>query len=397
MSSGGTGPTRRAVLCATATAGGAGLAGCLGAEVDLPAARPPEAGTWPLGRYGPRNTARTTTATPPHDPRVERVRTTTPATTVVVGGSGTGRRVLVGGFDDVTAHERDGAVAWRGPRADVAAVRPGSNRCYLVAGTELQCRRLTDGVLRWATDGRGGFAVVPSERGPFVPYNGGIAAYDQEGALRYRVQRGDGVGHAGVAIAEGVYLADVGMVERLAPRGPVRRFRGRPPPAMWRVEREPVFPTTPVVEDEEVYVTGERRGNETGVLSLTTDGAVRWSRSFRDYPTGAALGDDRLFVALDSDENARAGLYALDRRDGATDWARPTPDDPAVGYGDVVVAGGSLLVGGARAAGDGFVRALTPAGDPRWTRPVEHPVTDVAPVGDRVYAVTRGGGLHVVS
>lgn len=389
--------TRRDLLRASATAGTVGLAGCL--EESLASAPTPEPGTWPLARYGPRNTARTPDASPPTDPTVERFSTTGRATSIVVGGTGETRRIVVGGYDGLTAHRPNGTAVWEGRKADSLAVRPGSDVCY-AGGETLRALTLSDGTVRWSTDPSSSpYGIVPSSRGPFVPFNGGIEAYDRDGDRRYRITRGEGFGNAGVAVADDVYVTDVGMVERLSSRGVLRRLRDKPPTAGWRVERGLRFGYVPIVDGGEMYVTnGDTNDSDGGVLALETDGNVRWNRSLGMIPLGGALGSGRLFVAMshagDSDESR---LYALRHTDGRTDWTVSDFDGDDGYYADLVVAGDRVLVGGGIRDDSGRVTAYTLDGDRQWRRRVDSEVQDIAPVDDRVYAVTKRGSLYVLS
>lgn len=126
-SSDGTRVTRRDVLRASSILGIVSLAGC--AEQEL-ASSTPVGDSWPLTHYDPRNTARSPNASPPRDPSVDRFPTTREATSLVVGGTGQTRRILVGGYNGLTAHHRDGSIAWRGHEANAVAIRPHSRICY---------------------------------------------------------------------------------------------------------------------------------------------------------------------------------------------------------------------------------------------------------------------------
>jgi hypothetical protein len=363
---------------------------------------PPVPATWPFAHRGPSNRAYLPEADPPSDPHVESVPTAGTPRTIVVGSHQDTRRVLVGGLDGVAAHDPSGAVAWRASGGDAVAVRPDSDVCYVAGTDNLRAHDFGDGREIWTTASPGGFAVVPSSRGPLLPYNGGVDAYDRDGNRRWRVNRGGGFGHAGVAIADAVYVTDVGMTERLSPRGRLRRFRGRPPAAAWRVERHLGFAATPVVDDDagEVYVTDEEREGRGGVVALTADGSIRWNRELGQSPAGATLGPDRLYVsmAVASDSNPdQSRLYALRRSDGRTDWSVESRGRDRGYYGGPALAGETLVVGGESPVGGGQVGAFSTRGDRRWTRRFDDPVWDVTPVADRVYAVTRDGRLHLLT
>ncbi|MFB6140337.1 MAG: PQQ-binding-like beta-propeller repeat protein [Halosimplex sp.] len=401
--------TRRRLLRTGGVVGTGGVAGAAGATLvrePLPAAPDPQTGTWPLAHRGPRNTARIPRATPPDDPAVRTVSTTEDPTTLVVGGAGEVRRIVVGGYSRVAAHEPDGSVAWRGPESDALAIRPGLGQCYLAAADgSLREHALGDGRVRWETDlvHESVFSVVPTTDGLFVPFNGGIDAYDAEGEHRYTVSHGDGIGYAGVAIGDedGVYVTDVGMVERLAPRSLLDELRGRPPPAEWRVEDGLSFSRAPIVEGDEVYVTHEREGGRGGVVAADASGSVRWWRELGDRPVGAALGPERLFVGMggrgsngdDETPDRPYRLYALDRGDGSTVWST----DPSAYYADPVVAGETLLAREGTNGGEGRVRAFERDGQLRWTVDLDGNAMGIAPVRDRVYAVTDDGSLRVLS
>lgn len=390
--------TRRDLLRAGAVVGTLGVAGGTGFTLAydraLPTAPSPKSGTWPLARYGPRNTARSSDATPPTDPTVRSVPTAENARNVVVGGSGSDRCVLVGGYDGLTTHEPDGTERWTNGEGHVVAIRPGTTTGYAAGGAGFRAFDLADGDVHWRADWQEGFAVVPTSRGTLVPFNGGIASYDDAGDRRFTIRRGDGVGNAGAAVGDGVYVTDVGMVERLRPRAFVRSFRGKPPKAAWRVERDLGFASVPALADGELYVPDEGRGTG-GLLSLSTDGSVRWDRELGMYPAGLALGPDRAFLSMVQGDvhSGEDRLYALDRSDGATAWS-----DAIDGFYDTpVVAGDTVVVGGERPDETGFVRAFTRDGDRLWTVDASSHVHDVVPVGDRVYAVSRDGQLHVLS
>lgn len=398
-------PTRRSLLRTGAVAGVAALAGCLG---DVPLddqtlADPlsPEPETWPLPDYDAQHTAANRAASPPADPSVETVETVADAETVVVGGQGDERRVLVGGPEELAAHHPDGSVAWRGDGGTNVAVRPGSGVCYTAGGSDpLRARSLADGTQQWGTPGPFAHGVVPSTRGPFLPFNGGVDAYDRDGERRYRVSRGEGVGEAGVALADGVYVTDVGMAERLRPRSRLRAFRGRPPTAEWRVEESLGFGRTVAVADGTVFVVDEREGGTGGVLALDAEtGAVRWRRDLGYLPVGLAIGPERLFVGVlvdrETDENR---LFALRRDDGATDWSVDEYGPESGYYGESVVAGDRVLVGGKQVdRRAGFCQSFTLDGDEQWTVEFETAVRSIAPVGDRVYVATTGGTLATLS
>jgi outer membrane protein assembly factor BamB len=391
-------PTRRALLRTGAVAGVVGLAGCLDdVPVDDPTLAdpvPPEPGTWPHSDYDAQHTAANRAASPPTDPSVETVASTDNAQTVVVGGHGDERRVLVGGYDGLTAHHPNGSVAWRAGEADAVAIRPGSGVCYAAGGSgPFRALALADGSRQWTTETPNGFGVVPSTRGPFLPFNGGVDAYDRDGERRYRVARGEGFGHAGVALDDGVYVTDVGMVERLRPRSRLRAFRDRPPAAEWRVEESLGFGRTVAVADGTVFVVDQAEGGTGGVLALDAEtGGVRWRRDLGYLPVDLAIGPERLFVAAlvdrETDENR---LFALRRDDGATDWSVDEYGPESGYYVDPVVAGDSVLVGGKQVdRRAGFCQSFTLDGDERWTVEFETAVRSTAPVGDRVYAATDG-------
>lgn len=390
---------RRGLLRGGAVGGATLLAGCLGGEV--PQTPAPAPGTWPLDRRDARNTSHAPDAAPPEDPTVERIASVPRATTVLVDDTADGRRVLVGGYEGVVVHRPDGTVAWEADESDSLAIRPGAGVCYAAHGDRgLRAFDLADGTERWRTDAPDGFTVVPSSRGPFLPFNGGIDAYDRSGNRRYRLSRGTGVGHAGVAVADAVYAVDVGMVERLRRRGAVERVTGRPPAADWRVEDTLAFAQYPVVDGDELYVTDEEDGDTGGVLALTTGGEIRWHRNLGWNPAGAALGPDRLFVAMLVDGGIRGDderLVALDRRTGRVDWTASRLA-PGMGYyADPVVAGETLLVCGGTPDRGGHVSAFTLDGEERWVVETESPVWDLAPAGDRVYASTETSGLYVLA
>lgn len=390
------GYTRRRLFRTASVASLAGIAGCL--EEESPSGSSPASGTWPLERYGPRNTARAPDASAPTKPTVERAQTTGRATALVVAGSGEMRRVVVGGYEGLTAHHPDGTVAWRGREADTLSVRPGSGICYAGSGDAFRALTLADGTVHWSVELSGSpYGIVPSSRGPFVPFNGGIDAYDRDGNHRYRVRRGEGFGNAGVAVADAVYVTDVRMAERLSTRGVLRRLREKPPSAAWRVEREIGYGYVPIVDDGEVYVTNEgTSGTDGGVLALDADGAVRWNRSIGWRPQGAALGTDRLFVAMMAGDDSDR-LVALHRNDGTTDWAVSALGDGDGYYTTPVVAGDHVVVGGQAPSGGGYVAAYTRDGDRRWVQRTDTEVWNIAPVDNRVYAVTKGGSLYTFS
>jgi outer membrane protein assembly factor BamB len=392
-------PSRRGLLRAGAVGGATALAGCLGD--DAVRAADPAPGTWPLDRHDARNTSRAPDASPPTEPTVERVDAVGRATTVLVGDTDDGRRVVVGGYGGVAAYRPDGTAVWSAPESDALAIRPGEGVCYAASDPRgLRALSLVDGDVRWQTDAPGGFTVVPSSRGPFLPFNGGIDAYDRSGDRRYRLTRGTGVGHAGVAVADAVYAVDVGMVERLRERGLVERLTDQPPAADWRVEDTLSFARYPVVADDEVYVTDEDDDATGGVLAVTTGGEIRWHRNLGRNPAGVALGPDRLFVAMLVDGGIGGDdetLFALDRRTGRVDWTATAQAGGPGYYTAPVVAGETLLVGGARPEGGGHVSAFTLDGEERWVVETESPVWDLAPAGDRVYASTETSGLYVLS
>ncbi|WP_158059241.1 outer membrane protein assembly factor BamB family protein [Halorussus halophilus] len=390
--------TRRDLLRASSVVGMASLAGC--AEQALVSAPSPAPDTWPLANYGPRNTARSPDVSPPSTPTVERFSSTGAATSVVVGGTGETRRILVGGYDGVTAHHQDGTIAWRDDEGPTVAIRPNSRFCY-VGGDELQARNLRDGTVQWSVDlPSRSYAIMPSSRGPFVPYNGGINAYDKDGNERYRISRGAGVGYAGVAIDDAVYVTDVGMTERLAPRGLLQQLQDKPPAARWRAEQGINFGQIPILGTDGVYVIDESMDDQKGgVVALDTEGSVRWHRSLGDYPLGAALGPQQLFVTMLDTGTSGDGerLYALDRADGTTNWTLSEFGREDGYYGDTVIAGGSLVVGGATPDRDGFIAAYSFEGERRWMREFESPTRDIAPVKHRIYAATEDGSLYVLS
>jgi outer membrane protein assembly factor BamB len=398
-------PTRRSLLRASAVAGTAGLAGCLGdsplADSPLADPIPPAPDTWPLANYDPQQTAANRDAGPPTDPAVETFDSTGDASTVVVGGQGDERRVVVGGYDRLTAHRPDGSVAWRAGDADEVAIRPGSDVCYATGGNApFRALSLADGSRQWTTEAPNGFTVVPSTHGPFLPFNGGIDAYDREGTHRYRVARGDGLGHAGVALADTVYVTDVGMAERLRPRGTIREFRERPPAAEWRVERSLGYCRTVAVADGTVFLTDERTDGTGGVLALdAATGGVQWRRDLGQRPDGLAVGPERLFLAMSIDRETEENLlFALRRDDGTTDWQAAEYGPDSGYYADPVVAGDSVLVGGKQVdRRAGFLQSFTLAGDEQWTVEFETAVRAVAPVEGRLYVATDEGRLAILS
>jgi outer membrane protein assembly factor BamB len=314
--------------------------------------------------------------------------------------------VVVGGYDGLVAHRPDGSVVWE--RADeegggdVVAVRPGGEVCYTTGYTgALVALDPADGTLRWSTDLQAspGYAVVPTSRGPYVPVNGGVEAFDWDGNRRYRVFRGRGVGPSDVAVADAVYVTDVGMAERLEPRGfpHGEGLLDEPPGAAWRVEESLGYGHAVAVDDGEVYVTDERSGGRAGgVLALDTSGRVLWRRDLGEYPSGMAIGPQRVFVAMGR-ERADAPdphrLFALDRADGATVWTGTASKF----FGDPVIAGSTLLVAENTPDDRGRLRAFDRDGTPLWSVAFDDLLRDITPVGDRIYAVTADGRLHVLS
>lgn len=401
--------TRRTLLRGGAGAGAVAGLGGVGAwalyDPELPTAPEPDSGTWPLQRHGPGNTARNPNADPPASPSVRSVDVPGRPQNVVVGGS-TERYVLVGGWDGVSAHRPDGAVVWEetadGP---VVAVRPGTDIAY--STQNFRSFALSDGESRWRTD-REGRSIVPISNGTLVPFIDGVGAFDSDGNRRYYLDPGGDQWAAGAAVADGVYLTDYASVVRLRPPRFLENLRGKPPSVAWRTRLESDVVGTPAVDDGEVYVPDESLegyGATGGVVSFTTDGSHRWSRSLGTRNHGLAVGPDRVYVSMEINgvDGVDDRLYALRRSDGSTAWTRADGGD----YEDPVVAGDTLLAAGNADDNTGVLRALTLDGEHRWTVELtdmpasaeqgdERAVTGVAPVGDRVYAVSVDGRLHVL-
>lgn len=380
-------------------AGGAGVVGSVGFgllyEPQTPSARSPGPETWPLARFGPRNTASDPLASPPTAPDVRSVPTASDPRTLVAAGRGADMRVLVGGPGSLRAHGADGTRKWTGDGRTVVGIRPLTNVGYAVGGGPLRSFDVRDGRIRWESVRETGLGLVPTERGLLVPFDGGVAVYDRDGDERYRFSPGRDPGEATVAVDDGLFVGRSGGVFRLRPRGLVRSLRGRPPAVAWAVERSRRPLRTVALDDLDVFVSEGSAGRRSGggLVRLSRAGQRLWSRRLATSPGGFAVGEDRLFVATSGDDTAPSALVALSRTDGATEWVQRGGSS----YTPPVLAGNLVVVGTGLPDGSGVVRALDRDGRAVWTAGTSTPVRSVVPAAERCYAVTDGGRLYVLS
>lgn len=149
-----------------------------------------------------------------------------------------------------------------------------------------------------------------------------------------------------------------------------------------------VFAAPLVAGDGAIYV-----GGQDGLfLSLSSEGALRWTYSVRaDVDGGAAMGaDGSLYVGADDGR-----VYAL-RTDGSLRWSFVAQKD--VRSAVAVAPSGAIYV----TSLDGNLYALTPGGDVKWVLPTggkvqSSPVVDAAgnvffgSQDDHLYAVSPRG------
>ena len=176
--------------------------------------------------------------------------------------------------------------------------------------------------------------------------------------------------------ADGVY--------RISPEGQIRWHYPDDP----EVHAKHVFAAPLVASDGAIYV-----GGQDGLfMSLSADGALRWTYSIRaDVDGGPALGPDgALYVGADDGR-----IHAL-RSDGSLRWSFVTQKD--IRSAVAIAANGVVYA----TSFDGNLYALSPGGDVKWVLPTggkihASPVVDAAGnifVGsqdERLYAVSPRG------
>ncbi|MFD1686819.1 PQQ-binding-like beta-propeller repeat protein [Halobellus litoreus] len=428
--------TRRRLLLA----GGLGLGAGALTQVRTEPPAPPDvsAGTWPFTDRDPQRTDAAPGATPPADPSVAwRKRPVASVDALVVGPE----RVYVGSgrtADDppvVAALRRaDGAVQWtrQVPARCLAAVAgavyacgesgPAADRSD--GGRSGVVTRLAadTGATQWRRDLREyGERLAASERAVYVGYHDGVTAFGRRGRRLFRTSTW-GVPVTPLLVDDALLLAG-GRVARLGARRWSEVLLEQPPDSAWE-RNPPDYTLDPTV----VARTGAPDLVVTGTLSLNsgTDespslrayeldgGAQRWA-TVDATPLAEpvivkelAVREDRLFHAIRTgrDDGRRRTVCCRSATTGEERWRVDFSNwiRSVVVSGDRVLVGtrwdsvtpdtdspvGSASVDGAdtETPPPGRVTALSLDGNVRWQQSIAGSVSNVAPVGSRLFVGT---------
>lgn len=364
----------------------------------------PAAGTWPLRRHDPANTAHSPTASPPRE------RPTVGDPVAVATDAASPRFAPVVGSDHVALYGSGLVVSSRGGReavhADgVAAPFAGfgpDGRLYAThtAGDgpdpSLSLVEYDADLRESARHSLGDddpVGLVVGERELYVGAESGVVwGVDADGGRRWSV---DG---ALPALADGrLYAADAsldGTVCYRARSGPDRRLE--PGPArLWSAGPTAGFAHAPAVADGRLVVGSRASGGGVVRALDATTGEPLWEpRSLgRDVATPAVVGDRGYAAVADDREAGR--VVSLDLVTGETVWRDAVewrPVSAAVGGDTLVVAGEDRADGSSDGA---RVRAYDrETGDELWTRAVSGSRPGgIALVGERVF-LTVGASLY---
>lgn len=426
--------TRRRLLLVGSGLIGAGALGQL--RTDAPDAPPFGDGVWPLADRDAERTSAAPSATPPTDPEVAWRRELVPVVDSLVVGP---ERLYVGSGERekepprVAALDReDGTVLWTVAAPGARVAYAGGSVFATGSRTDESGARTTDeprgavarldaatGEARWRRSVRNaGERLLVTRRAVYVGSHGGLAAFDRgRGSSLFRARLSGGP--ATPLLADGSLVVAGGSVGRYARRRWSDVVLKRLSEPVW--SRRPIgYTLDPTVLDVEATRTGA--GIATGSFGLfgdegaalrthaLADGTRRWhavDAGRLPDPTVAkelAADGDRLFhgvrTGTDAERNRR--LVCRDAATGGVRWRRSLPNwlrEVVVG-GDLVLAGTRLdaVASGSSDGPDdiergsgrppGRVTALSTDGDVRWRRSIGGAVSQVVPVGDRVFVGT---------
>lgn len=362
----------------------------------------PEPGTWPLDRYGLRNSAANRSGTPPTDPTVAwRATPVAQVESIVVGPE----LLFVGGPYDggrpgiAALRRRDGSVVWT---ADTGGSSLALRNGTLYAGAwwdsnpALVALDVSSGEVRWRVDGKIAGILVADDT-VFAGAEYELKALDSEsGRVRWTK---DGGRFSTPAVASGSLFGSV---------GDVRRFRSRrvsdvatlgPPPTEWRSDIY-LDGTPPVVAEGRVVVgTGFQFHSDTpGVVGLNAaTGEREWTAfSPSDYDHVIAVElltvlDDTVFFSFqhEGEWDREYALVACSLTDGEELWRHESSNwvSAVAAAGDTVFAGtGGDLDGSSKKSNRLF--AFAPDGTRRWSVELEGGVGGFAAVDDTVFVGT---------
>jgi|GEM_PF-3010459 len=403
-------PSRRRFLQsvgATSVAGIASVAGCSGyvgglrpADRHVPLGYQPRENTWPMPRYGPRQTGVSPDATPPRNgvtevwsqQLYEFSRAVVDQKTVYHTGQTS---------DEVIARAReDGSEQWRAnaPTDDLHLIR---GRLYASTEETVVALDAESGERQWqATVPGGGRQPDVLEAAGVVIVTAGdhvVGLHADTGTKLWSMPDGDdgssparaALSPRGLVVAWESELA-VYDIERARPpfAEPPRRVRTR----SYSTRR----PSYPAVGKQATWIGGMRGIIEHGMISLiaSTSDSYRygWVSGHDGWVSANPLGDGAALVSeYEPEQETASGRLAHVTLDGETRWERRFDRDIYT----VVVGGDVAFVQTVPKSGPERLLALDVAsGETRWTS--ETPEFDViAPVGDHLVVATEDRLLYL--
>jgi outer membrane protein assembly factor BamB len=394
--------TRRRLLGAGAAAAvGAGVVEQTAGPSPTFDATPPDPGSWPMPRYGPRNTGHNPhAAIPRSDPGVA---WRTDAGTDVEALAVADETVFAAGSHGVVALDADdGRERWRAlVSAATLCVHDGTVVAVSGEVGKITAIDAASGEVawRWERDGSAGHAVIAADGTVYAGLHGVLAAFDAAtGDRRWEVDLG-GLGRVGAAVADGrLYAGGPGPTEAHEPRRGIDAVRHAGPRLAWSADG-PSFGYPPAVADGRVFAGSEAMGSRDEPQAVYAHDAASgdrlWATPVARQTLSPVVADGRGFVAATEPRDTEQDdgrLVALDLDSGDERWRVDLPN----WAGRPVVAGGVVAVGVYGSVESPVAAFDAASGDRLWTRRVGGDSHRLAAVDGTLYVGTRQGPVYAL-